>query len=68
MCVVVCTLGLYCCDPSEQLIEIVEPQQKATSAVIFLHGAGMPENLSKFGTINLEKSFVRLMDCSGSLN
>ncbi|CAH1396357.1 unnamed protein product [Nezara viridula] len=40
MCVITCSLGLYCCNPNEQVTEIVEPAQKATSAVIFLHGAG----------------------------
>ncbi|CAH1397492.1 unnamed protein product [Nezara viridula] len=40
VCVAACTFKLYCCDPSQQITEIVEPEQKATSAVIFLHGAG----------------------------
>ncbi|XP_014294550.1 lysophospholipase-like protein 1 [Halyomorpha halys] len=40
LCVTACYLRIYCCEPYMQITEIVEPEQKATSALIFLHGAG----------------------------
>ncbi|CAH1396359.1 unnamed protein product [Nezara viridula] len=40
LCLISCTLSIYCCQPYQEITDIIESDQPPQSAVIFLHGTG----------------------------
>ncbi|XP_014294531.1 lysophospholipase-like protein 1 isoform X1 [Halyomorpha halys] len=40
LCLLSCSLSIYCCEPFEEITEIIESELQPQSAVIFLHGTG----------------------------